>query len=409
MQEPGKDRSTRSFNRRSVKKDRLTIKEDALVTSLLKILPQGVVLTDGDGFILDLNPSAEALLGYCADDIIGVSLLDLHVSSERRRVKVLLQRIQRRVVPQGSLGDIRRNDRHLELKLCGIEDGDGNLSGIVALYLDHTQVQNLNCELERLRCELAREQKLSAIGVLASGIAHNLNGPLSVIVGYLDLLFAKHPEMEEIPLILSQTERMKEIIATMMIKSRQDQDDRRRLINLNALLKNELKFLEANLYFKHQVEKVYDFDPGVPDIYGVYSDFSQCFLNLINNALDAMADSSVKRLTVRTRADADNITVEIEDTGCGLDPENIEKIFDPFFSTKPPVSEADGSRPTGTGLGLSTTRRIISEYRGTITADGSPGNGAKFTIVIPIAENQPPRDRDTVSEHHPGDPALQTA
>lgn len=248
--------------------------------------------------------------------------------------------------------------------------------------------------LEALEQELLQVQKLAAIGIMASGIAHNLNGPLSVIVGYLDLMYSLHPELQELPLVLAQTERMKEIISNMMIKSRHEQDNHKRTVDINLLLQNELKFLEANLEFKNNIKKQYEFSRGLPLIYGVYSDFSQVFLNLINNALDAMVDSPVKSLQVCTRYDRDNIYVEIADTGCGLEMKEVEQIFKPFYSTKPPVGQNTPGRPCGTGLGLSSSQQLVTKYNGDMVVEGKPGEGAKFTVIIPIACNQNVKRQD---------------
>lgn len=252
---------------------------------------------------------------------------------------------------------------------------------------DDSEKRQLEQRLKFLEAELQREQKLSAIGMQASGIAHNLNGPLAVIVGYLDLLGSKHPDMKEIPLILSQAERMREIISNMMIKSRHEQDMRRREVDLNNLLQEELKFLESNLFFKNQVVKQYEFARDLPPVWGLYSDFSQVFLNLIHNALDAMVDAPVKVLKLATRRDEDRICVEICDSGCGLDPADVPRLFSPFYSTKPPVGQADEGRPTGTGLGLPSAAQLIARYGGRILVDGKLGEGAKFTVEIPLEGN----------------------
>jgi signal transduction histidine kinase len=111
-----------------------------------------------------------------------------------------------------------------------------------------------------------------------------------------------------------------------------------------------------------------------------------------------MVYSPVKKLHVNTRFDEENIYVEFRDTGYGLDPAEADNLFTPFYSTKPPVGEAQSGDPTGTGLGLSSTYQLINKYHGTILVDGSPNNGAHFTVVVPIKENQPSRKAETVSE-----------
>jgi len=379
-------------------------KDGYLLQAILRSIQEGMIFADSDGLVVELNERAEKLLGEKREKVLGKSIFDLHPPQIRQRVHSLLEEIESNPDKDLRILEHWQGDRWIEIRFSALKDQFGKLQGIIVNYREQTESKRLEEQWRSLEHKLQQEHRLSEIGVLASGIAHNLNGPLSVIVGYLDLLYCRYPELEDIPMILSQAERMKEIISNMMIKSRHEQDSRRRPINLNSLLQNELKFLEANLEFKHRINKLYDFAQGLPDIYGVYSDFSQCFLNIVNNAIDAMVDSPVKELSVRTRYDRENISIEFQDTGCGLDPKEADKIFNPFYTTKPPVGEGEPGRPTGTGLGLSSVYQLIKKYRGSILVDGAPGKGAKFTVVIPIEVNLPPRDKSdsesSVEETH---------
>jgi signal transduction histidine kinase len=109
-------------------------------------------------------------------------------------------------------------------------------------------------------------------------------------------------------------------------------------------------------------------------------------MNIIHNAIDAMMDSQLKKLMVSTRRDPDSVYIEISDTGHGLDPQDADKIFSPFYSTKSPVGQAEAGRPTGTGLGLPSAAALAAKYGGRILVDGKPGEGAKFTVELPIAK-----------------------
>lgn len=367
-------------------------KDVTLLQAILKSVREGIVCANLDGSIVEINERAEQILDKKRDELVGKSIFDLLPPQMRRRVLSMMDVFKSS--PQQELRILSRwsNNRWMEIRLAALTNKSGGLLGIMASYYDRTETKQLEEKQRALELKLLHEHKLSAIGFLASGIAHNLNGPLSVIMGYLDLLYSRYPDLNDIPMILAQTERMKEIITNMMIKSRHEQDTRKRPLNINTILQNELKFLEANLEFKHKIDKQYEYTPGLPDIYGVYSDFSQSFLNIVNNALDAMVDSPVKNLSVKTDFDPDNIYVEFNDTGCGLDPSEADRLFSPFYSTKPPVGEANPGRPTGTGLGLSSAFQLIKSYGGNIYVDGEPGVGAKFTVVIPIEQNLPPKE-----------------
>lgn len=367
------------------------------VKALIDAMSEGVIRADRDGIILEVNASAENLLAHKRDEMAGKPIFDFLPASLSEPVRNYIGEGQLEAEPEQPVLHEELYGRKLELRISTLPDGDAAVGGIVITLTDETEKRQLEDLHRSLEDKLLREHKLSEIGILASGIAHNLNGPLSIIVGYLDLLYSRASDLEEIPIILAQTERMRDIISNMMIKSRQEQDGRNRTLSLNTLLKNELKFLDANLNFKHNIEKQYEFAAGLPEIYGVYSDFSQSFLNIINNALDAMVDSKVKKLHIKTSFDQENIYVEFKDTGCGLDPSDADKLFTPFYTTKPPVGEAEPGHPTGTGLGLSSSYQLIKKYHGTILVDSIPGNGAHFSVVIPIKENQQPREAKETS------------
>jgi len=360
--------------------------------ALLESIPLAAVSADADGTIRDLNAGAERLLGLRRYQAAGKSLYDFHGPDTIARIRAMFDDFASGERQSPVVVERELNGRWVQMRFTPLFDRDGRLQGVNATFADETEKKQLRERIRALESDLVQEQKLSAIGMMASGLAHNLNGPLAVIVGYLDLLYARQSHLGEIPLILAQAERMKDIISTMMMKSRHDQDRQKRTLDLNQLLQNELKFLEANLQFKNQITKQFEFARGLPPVYGLYSDFSQVFLNLVNNAVDAMVDAPVKTLRVSTRCDEDNLYVEVADTGCGLDPAEAEKLFTPFYSTKPPVGENASGRPSGTGLGLSSARQLVEQYGGRIQVEGRPGVGASFTVVIPLAANRLPAE-----------------
>ncbi len=367
-----------------------SIGNDALQT-LFNAVATGVVFCNASGVVTEINDAALAAFRLQREDVLGKSIFELHPPDLEFKIRKMLSTFQKGAQKEPVV--IRREicGQLLDITLAPVRDSQGGFQGILVSLKDETEKRRLEQQNEQLRGELLSEQKLATIGMLASGIAHNLNGPLSVIVGYLDLLYARNPQLEEVPLVLAQAERMKEIISNMMMKSRHEQDTRKRAVDLNALLQAELKFLEANLYFKNNIKKQYEFTRGIPLIYGFYSDFSQTFLNIINNAIDAMVDSPRKHLQVKTYFDEQSIYIQISDTGCGLTPEDIDKIFAPFYSTKPPVGENQVGKPCGTGLGLSSARDLVKKYGGEILVDGKLGEGARFTVVYPIHINRPPQ------------------
>ena len=241
-------------------------------------------------------------------------------------------------------------------------------------------------DLARSQSQLLESQKLEQIGLLASGLAHNLKTPLGGIKGYAQLLKMDHEEFEELDMIISEVDVLESIINNLTLKSRKDHQKKEEILNLNTVLTIELEFLAANMFFKHQVTKEIDLDEHLPPVYGLYAHFSQAVTNIIQNALDAMYDSEDKRLHVHTRHDEKYVYIEISDTGSGIPEEIREKVFEVFFTTKPTSLERKGSEPFGTGLGLASANYFIRQYGGKIDIQSEVGEGTIVTIRVPHTE-----------------------
>ncbi len=266
---------------------------------------------------------------------------------------------------------------------------------------------------ENLQKQILQLSKLSSIGMLAQGMAHNLSSPLLIILGRAELMKDKLVQMRsriqslsgnqtpearaqtlallqeydqnlrDTDIIIENVAKLSDIIRNVMQKSRQDQIDYHQSLNLSTILREELKFMEGDLFFKHNVEKEYHLQEDLPPVKGIYSDFSQTFLNLIQNAIDAMRDSKTKKLTVMSRkGEGDWIEISVTDTGCGIPKENMERIFEPYFTTK--KAPEDSGRPVGTGLGLHMVKMLMEPYRVQIQVKSQPGNTC-FTLRVPCS------------------------
>jgi len=246
-------------------------------------------------------------------------------------------------------------------------------------------VEKAIAQKERMVEELrkkAQEEKMAALGRLTAGFTHNLNNPLSCIIAYTEFLKLKYPEEPRLDKMLSAANKMYAIISRMLDKTRKEHDQKKVRINLNLILIEELEFFDADLEFKHQVEKELDLAADLPEIEGVYSDLSQCFSNLIKNALDAMRQSPHKKLLVKTGCHEQSIFVEISDSGCGIRQDDLPKLFEPFYSTKSRQGE-DGIK--GTGLGLYSSYQLLSPYGVTFDVQSEVGKGTCFRVLFPSA------------------------
>lgn len=340
------------------------------------------------GRITDFNIAAARLLNVVHDellqrpisDFVGAQLAEALTEAHapgHREWRFPRMRLQHRNAPP----------RTVQVTVGTVEFDSQSLLQIVIRDVTEQMEQAKRSEL--MENELVSEQRLAAIGLLASGIAHNINTPLMGIYGTAQLIKMKHPEMQDIDGVIQQVERINSIIRNLMWKSRQEQESGPQEINLNELLREELRFLEADMEYKHNVTKNFSFADGIPAILGRYSDFSQSINNVIRNALDAMHGRELRELTVETNLHDGEIHITIRDTGCGIPEENRERIFMPFFTTKPVVGQGPADRPTGTGLGLSTVQKLLAPYGARFEIESADGKGTSFTICVPAAANSP--------------------
>jgi len=248
-------------------------------------------------------------------------------------------------------------------------------------------------ELKQTQAQLIQAAKLSSIGELSAGVAHELNQPLMVIRGHAQMLLKKlSPEMdfyEEMELIEKNTKRLMRIINHLRIFSRQS-DANFMALDVNNVIENAFLMIAEQLRLK-EIEIDQKLNPDLPEVRGDENQLEQVLLNLITNARDAIeqrkesdSDTSTvsKKLAVETRYAESNgkyVEILVSDTGCGIQKEDVHKIFDPFFTTKDVGS--------GTGLGLSISYGIIQDHMGNIEVSETGSEGTTFCIKLPIASS----------------------
>lgn len=230
--------------------------------------------------------------------------------------------------------------------------------------------------LQTTQDQLIQSEKLASLGQLAAGVAHELNNPLGTVLLYSDVLLRECPEgdprQSDLKMIASEAKRCKEIVAALLNFARQNQV-MAQLTDLNALIRDIVE-IERNREPYAAVTIRTELDPTLPKIQADPSQLRQVLINLMTNAADAMPQGG--RLTLRTwNQPAGMVTVTVEDTGVGIPPQNLSKLFTPFFSTKP--------FGKGTGLGLAIVYGIIKMHRGQITVQSEVGKGTTFTFTLP--------------------------
>lgn len=246
------------------------------------------------------------------------------------------------------------------------------------------RAEQTNCRCANLQQEMIMSEKLNMIGQLAPKIAHEINNPAQVIQGYAEMLINSSKIDDESKALLANIREAVQIIVKL---NRNLMDLSRPMpMNISAFrpevpLDKAIDFLTKAGVIKHcTVQKHYD--NTVPAITGDSMQLYQVFLNLIVNASYAMRQSEKKILSVTLEQDpaAKTVTFFITDTGCGIPPENIEKIFSPFFTTH----AAEG----GTGLGLAVVRQVVENHGGTVHVTSRPGEGTTFRLTLPVANSQ---------------------
>lgn len=236
-------------------------------------------------------------------------------------------------------------------------------------------------EMKRMQRQLVHAEKMAAIGQLAASVAHELNNPLSAVISVSQLLLKEMepslPSHEDLKSIEDAALRCKKIVEDLLVFSRKPQVSAHEPVSLSDAVEKALGLLKAKLNVRGIVveEQIPKGLPGIP----IDPDpLQQVLLNLISNARDAMGQGGVLRLKAweEKKRDRDFVVLSVHDTGCGIPPDRMDKIFEPFYTTKPPGK--------GTGLGLSICRRLMEAYGGGIEVVSREGQGANFLVWFPL-------------------------
>lgn len=239
-------------------------------------------------------------------------------------------------------------------------------------------LQQTHQELREAQAQLVQSEKLSAVGRLVSGVAHELNNPLAVVIGFAQYLSRvdADEEMQRIyQHIYEQGKRCSRTVENLLTFARRYESERVRT-DLNEVIRSSLELLRYQLRV-HGIEAEVELDPDLPPLMADPHRLQQVFVNIIGNAYQSMADNGGQgQLRVSSGRDGDRLWVSFADSGPGISQEDLPKVFEPFFTTKP-VGE-------GTGLGLSISYGIIREHGGSIRVESEEGKGATFTVELPL-------------------------
>jgi PAS domain S-box-containing protein len=343
-----------------------------------------IVTTDPKGKITFVNRAFEEMVGRSREEIIGLPIYQFYQDgiAEARKIMSILRE-------KGSL----KNHETTALKVGGtvpiltsaslLRDEKGQIIGTLGVFKDLTEKKKLEEELQRTQAHLIQVGKMRALGDLVAGVAHELNNPLMAADTFLHVIRERlSPEDENqkrLDLIQKCHDRIGKIINHLRDFSRQSEFDFRPM-NVIEPIENAL-MITGQQMINHGIRIVKEFQPDLPKVRGDANQLEQVFLNLISNARDAMEKAERKKeLTISASLLRHNgwndVEVIVQDTGNGIPPENLDKVFEPFFSTK--------EVGRGTGLGLSICYGIIEAHGGRIEVESRLNEGTTFRVYLPV-------------------------
>lgn len=355
-------------------------RELARLTEIFDALPIGIFLKDRAGRYLVANPEARRQGGSPERSWIGLSDEELFPKALAARFRAA----DEEAWASGEVidGEVPINYPSMEgTFITGkvvLTQSDGS-QALLGYVLDITARKAAEIEVARQRDALHQSEKMTALGSLLANVAHELNNPLAILLGYAVMLQEEmEPDSEPAELVgrmHEAAERCARIVRTFLDMARQKPAQQRE-VQINDLVRGTVELLAYGLR-SSDVQVALDLDPQLPTLTADGDQLVQVLVNLVVNAQQAMhGQESTRRLRISTRADAGKLVVEVADNGPGIRPEVMRRMFEPFFTTKGPG--------VGTGLGMSVCRSIVLAHDGTITAGAAPEGGALIRIELPI-------------------------
>ncbi len=346
------------------------------LSNILRNSPDAIIAADLNGNVLEFNRSAELMTGYSRTEMLNQPWLPQFFSAESQSFLAGFLSEHQDIRNHSTQITVKSGSQlEINLTLSYLRDQNTRPVGTVSIWKDVT-------ELNRLNRQLIQAEKLSSIGELVAGVAHELNNPLTSILGFTELIMEGQTDEQtrkDLEKVRKQSQRMQRIVQNLLRFSRQYPPEKC-LINLNEVLRSTLELKQYELKLSNiTIQDQMGQEPL--EVLADPNQLGQVFLNLINNAHHAIQDTGAPgTLTLSTQVRGSMAVVAIADTGTGISKENMMKIFDPFFTTK--------SVGKGTGLGLSVSFGIVREHGGNIYAESSLNHGTSFFVELPVGKTE---------------------
>jgi len=348
--------------------------------SIVESVNVGLLAVDEDGRIIRCNSTFEQMIGLDREEVVGRVVEDIFDHSFALNLEHILGKSRWHLTEIRNAYKLHTYDAGgksliLNVAVAPLRSVSNRQTGAIIV------LENVSSRV-KLEETLQQSEKLSSIGLLAAGVAHEVNTPLTGVSSYTQMLLGMIPETDPKHALLQkmqrQTDRATNIVGNLLNFSRAGNTSEFADLEVNKLLNDTLQLLEPQLR-KSSVEIVKVYDENMPAINGSSGKLQQVFTNLILNARDAMISGGT--ITLKTHSEnGDRVIVEVTDTGEGIPAENLKKVFDPFFTTK--------GVGNGTGLGLAVSYGIVQEHAGSIEVRSENGNGTTFQLTFPVSRLQ---------------------
>ena len=362
---------------------------EARFRAVVQSVPTAILLVSGQGSITFANAQVRAVFGYAPDELVGRQVEDLVPSkargaheSDRREY---MQQAQTRSMGAGrELFGLRKDGTEvpIEVGLNPMQTEDGLL--VLASVVDVSERRRIEQAAARQRNEVAHLSRVGMLGALSGSLAHELNQPLTAILSNAQaaqrFLAQTPPRLDQVAEIIDDIVKNDRRAATVIQRLRallKKEDAEHRPVDVNEIVQDSLRLMHSDL-LSRRVEVIADYDAGLPLVSADRVQLSQVMLNFVMNGCEAMEDAKgSRRLLVRTRrAPSGNVEVTVADRGPGIEPADLEGIFEPFITTK----------RHGVGLGLAICRTIVDSHGGRIWATNNPDGGATLHFEIPVSQ-----------------------
>lgn len=339
----------------------------AFSDNVVENMPIGLLAIDEYGKIVSFNHTAELVLKLISREVLGKKageILPREIDALTAQLKAEKKVIEKEI--DCPLKDGKSIPMDVSVSL--LEGDNGTFLGHIILFRDLTEIQELKREIER-------SQRLASLGKLAAGIAHEIRNPLSSIKGFATFFNERFKDMPEYQstakIMIQEVDRLNRVI-TQLLEFARPLEVIKKPVSIRPLIQLSLKIIEREAQSKN-IRITTKFSPEINEVHIDQDRFNQVLLNLYLNAVEAMEDGGVLSVALSREDDTQKVRITVSDTGAGIKKEDMVHIFDPYFTTK----------QSGTGLGLAIVHKIIESHKGEVKIESEFGKGTTVTITLP--------------------------